>query len=219
MALLSSVLSLSLLSALVSAQQTAVLADDKRLKYDAGNWKTGSPCAYGDDGKLVGGQPGCFNLGPDACAASFQYTNDPGATVALSFKGTGIVLTTLSQPAGLPTNVTITLDGQDSAYTSEVATASPIACPLAFQSGDLNKDAEHTITVKITEGGAGDRPFLGIHSFTIVTGDAPEDNATETTTGADGGPTSTAPPNAAGASTRAGFAAVFAAFIAFIAFA
>lgn len=215
---LSCALSLSLLAALVSAKQTPVLADDKQLKYSAGNWKTGTPCVYTRDGQLEPGHPGCFNLGREACAASFQYTDAPGAAVTLTFKGTGIALATLSQPAGVPTNITVTLDGEDTSYTSEVVKAALTCQAAAFQRDGLDKDAEHTISVK-TPGGAAspedtDRPFLAIHSFTIVTGDAPDE-----TTGAEPDPTSTTPPNAAAAPGRAGSGAIFAALIAFAAFA
>ncbi|EJD54790.1 hypothetical protein AURDEDRAFT_110275 [Auricularia subglabra TFB-10046 SS5] len=221
MAVLSGVLPLSLLVAVVSAQQTAVLADDKKLKYSAGNWKTGASCQYDKDGNFEPGQAGCFNLGKEPCADSFQYTNEQGASVELSFKGTGIALNTLTQPDGLPTNVTVTLDGEHTSYTSEVIKGALSCQAASFLRGELDEDAEHTIIVKITDGNApaaqDGKPFLAIHSFTIVTGDAP-DNATETT-GSDSGPTSTPPPNAANSVARGQFAVIFAALLAFVAFA
>lgn len=218
MTFLSGALSLSLLAALVYAQQTPVLADDKQLKYSAANWKTGTPCKFTSDGEFEPGVAGCFNLGKEPCAATFQYTDAPGASVSLTFKGTGIALNTLTQPDGVPTNVTVTLDGKDTPYTTEVVKAALTCQSGAFVRGGLDKDAEHTITVTVADGATDDRPFLALHSFTIVTGDAP-DNATETTPGAEPDPTSTDPPNAAAVGSRAGYTAISTALLAFVALA
>ncbi|EJD54793.1 hypothetical protein AURDEDRAFT_156573 [Auricularia subglabra TFB-10046 SS5] len=184
----------SLLLLCVSAQQT-VLSIDTRLTYSSDDWKPGSVCILNKNGTFVGSQGGCIDFGPQPCADLFQYATAPGASVSLKFNGTGIALHTVSQPsaglANLASEVTVTLDGQDTAYKTEPVQAA-LKCPVPFSRDGLEGDAEHTITVtlRVAAGAARDDggptesenvPFLGIQSFTITDGTSAALNDTKDT--------------------------------------